>query len=77
MKGKKIWKFWLTLLVAFSMTIVMLPLAGVKTQAAEIGAMSVYSADLFDPMDGDVVVLPTISPLSTGSADVCGSGSVR
>ena len=70
MKGKKIWKFWLTLLVAFSMTIVMLPLASLQTQAAEIGAMSVYSADLFDPMDGDVVALPTISPLSTGSADV-------
>ncbi|MBO4834581.1 MAG: InlB B-repeat-containing protein [Lachnospiraceae bacterium] len=74
MKEKKIWRLLLTILVTLSMTIVMLPLAGVKTQAAEIGAMSVYSADPFEPSYGDVVTLPTINPLSTGNAEVTAYG---
>ena len=68
MKGKAIWKSWLTVLVALSMMLVMLPLTGLKTQAAEISMIKAACDDLYAPAVGTEVTLPTI--VETGGSPV-------
>ena len=60
MKGKAIWKSWLTVLVALSMMLVMLPLTGLKTQAAEVSLIKAKCDDLYAPAVGVETTLPTI-----------------
>lgn len=68
MKGKAIWKSWLTVLVALSMMLVMLPFTGLKTQAAEISMIKASCDDLYAPAVGTEVTLPTI--VETGGSPV-------
>ena len=68
MKGKAIWKSWLTVLVALSMMLVMLPFTGLKTQAAEISLIKASCGDLYAPAVGTEVTLPTI--VETGGSPV-------